>query len=454
MVPSHSLYADDILVFCKGNLSGIKALKGLFDLYAQESGQVINSSKSTILSSSITPGRLELIVQVLNFKLGAVPFNYLGVPIFIGRPKTIHLQPIADKVKQKLSAWKASLLSIAGRVQLVQAVIQSMLIYSFSMYSWHVALLKDLEKCIRNFIWSGDIDKRKLVTVSWEKICRPYTQGGLNIRSLTKLNSASNLHLCWKLYNSQSSWANLLRDRVVRGSTIIQHHIFSSIWCSVKDEVSVLKENCTWLLGDGKDISFWNDSWCGPPLSDQLSIPDHICQSLKASVSDFIVESNWVIPSQLSIAYPNLYSIISQITIPLVAAKDKLLWKLTDDGDLCLKEAYLFKIQQIHDLPWAKCIWSPDIPPSKSLLAWRLMHSKVPTDENLMARGCLIPSMCNLCNKHTETSFHIFFECPFAVRLWSWFAGCLNQALQVTSMEDMWKICEWQWSPQCNQVNY
>jgi hypothetical protein len=69
MVPSHSLYADDILVFCKGNLSGIKALKSLFDQYAQESGQVINSSKSTILSSSITSGRLDLIVQVLNFKL-------------------------------------------------------------------------------------------------------------------------------------------------------------------------------------------------------------------------------------------------------------------------------------------------------------------------------------------------------------------------------------------------
>jgi hypothetical protein len=124
------------------------------------------------------------------------------------------------------------------------------------------------------------------------------------------------------------------RDRVVRGSTIIQHHIFSSIWCSVKDEVSVLKENCTWLLGDGKDINFWNDSWCGPPLLDQLSIPDHICKSLTASVSDFIVEGNWVIHSQLSIAYPNLYSIISQITIHLVVAKDKLLRKLSDDGDL------------------------------------------------------------------------------------------------------------------------
>jgi hypothetical protein len=119
--------------------------------------------------------------------LGTVPFNYLGVPIFKGKPKSFHLQPITDKVKQKLSAWKASWLSIAGRVQLVQSVIHSMLIYSLTLYSWPVALLKEVEKCIRNFIWSGDIDKRKLVTVAWEKLCRPYSQGGLNIRSLTKL---------------------------------------------------------------------------------------------------------------------------------------------------------------------------------------------------------------------------------------------------------------------------
>ncbi|MCH82462.1 RNA-directed DNA polymerase (Reverse transcriptase), partial [Trifolium medium] len=37
-IPSHSFYADDLLVFCKGNLSGLKALKELFDSYAMESG--------------------------------------------------------------------------------------------------------------------------------------------------------------------------------------------------------------------------------------------------------------------------------------------------------------------------------------------------------------------------------------------------------------------------------
>jgi hypothetical protein len=101
-----------------------------------------------------------------------------------------------------------------------------MLTYSISIYSWHVSLLKELEKCIRNFIWSGDIEKRKLVTISWKKLCRPLSQGGLNLRSLISLNKASNLKLCWSFLNSEASWALLLKDRVVRKRKIIHYHVF------------------------------------------------------------------------------------------------------------------------------------------------------------------------------------------------------------------------------------
>jgi ribonuclease HI len=447
-VPSHSFYADDLLIFCKGNLSGLKALKNLFDQYALESGQVISPSKSTIYSGSITPGRLNLIVQLLNFKLGSIPFVYLGVPIFKGKPTSLHLQPVADKIKLKLSAWKASLLSIAGRVQLVRSVVQSMLIYSISIYSWPTSLIKDLEKCIRNFIWSGDTDKRKLVTVSWKTVCRPFSQGGLNIRSLVKLNEASNLKLCWSLLHSHASWAKLLRDRVFKKGRPINHHIFSSLWSSVKAEFVTIKDNSAWLFGDGVSISFWHDEWCGPPLSTQLHIPTQISSLLSSKVSDFILNGTWNVPPELDHIFPNLKPIISQVTIPLEASRDFLIWKHTDDGELNLKDAYLFKLPQLQIFPWADLIWNKDIPPSKSLLVWRLMHGKIPTDDNLMLRGCHIPSMCSLCNKQVESSFHLFFECDFAVKLWSWLAGCLDHAIQFYQIEDMWKLCDRNWSPQ------
>jgi hypothetical protein len=335
-VPSHTFYADDLMVFCKGKLAGLQALKDLFDAYALQSGQRINTAKSTIFSGSITQGRINLIVNLLNFQLGSLPFNYLGVPLFRGKPKVSWIQPIADKIHSKLSAWKASLLSMAGRVQLVRSVIQSMLIYSITIYSWPVSLIKSIEKEVKNFIWSGDVGKRKLVTVAWKKICRPFSQGGLNIRSLTCLNKASNLKLCWSLFHSDSSWAKLLQARAIRGKKVIHHHIYSSLWSSIKEEVSIMFDNSIWLLGNGKDINFWNDNWCGPSLSEVFNIPDHISQNLTSSVSDYILNGSWNIPPQLSQKFGTLNLLVQQVTIPLEPSQDLLLWKHTDSGELQL----------------------------------------------------------------------------------------------------------------------
>ena len=225
-VPSHALYADDIMVFCKGKRSCMEALVYLFTKYAQESGQMVNPNKSTVFAGSISATRMSQLIKIFGFKHGTLPFTYLGVPIFKGKPKVRHLQPIVNKIRAKLSAWKASLLSIAGRVQLVKSVIQSMLTHSITVYNWPTSLLKDLEKSIRNFIWSGDTSKRKLVTVAWKKLCRPLDQGGLGIKSLIHLNTTSNLKLCWNMLQSNQSWASLLTSRVIRNREVINHHIF------------------------------------------------------------------------------------------------------------------------------------------------------------------------------------------------------------------------------------
>jgi len=149
------------MIYCKGNISSTQAIIDLFARYELASGQVINNGKSTIFFGSINQARLNQIVSILNFNIGSMPFNYLGVPIFRGKPKSCHLQPIADMIKLKLSNWKASLLSMARRVQLVQSLIQSILIYSISIYALPISLLKDLEKDMRNFIWSGDRKKKE-----------------------------------------------------------------------------------------------------------------------------------------------------------------------------------------------------------------------------------------------------------------------------------------------------
>jgi hypothetical protein len=72
-----------------------------------------------------------------------------------------------DRIRVKLSAWKASLLSIAGRLQLVKLLVLGMIQHTIALYCWPASSIKSLECSIRNFIWSGDVNKRKLVTVAY-----------------------------------------------------------------------------------------------------------------------------------------------------------------------------------------------------------------------------------------------------------------------------------------------
>lgn len=143
--PSHILYADDIMVFCRGTKSNLRNLMLLLKDYGQASGQLLSLEKCRFYAGSMSSRRVTELSSFRGFPSGSLPFTYLGVPFFKGKPKLVYLQPIFDKIKCKLSNWKGSHLSIMGRVQLVQSVIQGMLAYSFHIYVWPVALLKQLD---------------------------------------------------------------------------------------------------------------------------------------------------------------------------------------------------------------------------------------------------------------------------------------------------------------------
>lgn len=147
------------------------------------------------------------------------------------------------------------MLSMAGRVESVKSVIHSMLNYSFMIYSWPVSLVKSVDRWIRNFIWGGDVESRKLATMAWKKVCKPVKEGGLGLRSLRCTNNAAMLKLCWEFNTSNMQWSNLIRARVFKKNGLISYHIGYSIWPGLKPFVSVTNQNLTWQIGNGKNIS-------------------------------------------------------------------------------------------------------------------------------------------------------------------------------------------------------
>lgn len=139
----------------------------LFVDSGEYSGQIIDNGKSKFYTSSLSMSRQAPIASLTGFCYGILPFVYLGVPLFKDKPKALYLKPIFDKISVKLGAWKGKILSIMGRVQLVNDVISSIKVYTFHVYKWPKGLFNEHSKIIRNFIWSGDVFYRKICIVSY-----------------------------------------------------------------------------------------------------------------------------------------------------------------------------------------------------------------------------------------------------------------------------------------------
>ena len=82
-----------------------------------------------------------------------------------------------------------------GRIQLFNTVITGFLAYSFSMYKCPISLFNQVEQWCQNFIWTGDILKKGIVTVNQDMICYPLENEGLKIINLHHENNAYLLKL-------------------------------------------------------------------------------------------------------------------------------------------------------------------------------------------------------------------------------------------------------------------
>jgi len=155
---------------------------------------------------------------------------------------------------------------------------------------------------------------------------------------------------------------------------------------------------------------------------------------LKGMVSEVIVNGTWNLAAVLD-HFEDIRDRLDAIVLPHNQLPDVLVWRHTSDGTLSSKHAFTFMRPQTPLLPWADFIWNSAIPPSHSFIYWRLRHGKMPTDENLRSRGCIVVSVCSLCLSTNESSKHLFLHCQFATRLWDWIDGKLNCVIDSSSID-------------------
>ena len=144
--------------------------------------------------------------------------------------------------------------SLAWRLAHINSVILS---YTFMIYKWPSSLLKSKDRTIRNFLWSGNIDTKKMVNVAWSTCCLPKDYSGLGVKSLKLMNRALLKKLSWKFITNDSFVFSFSRTRYLSSlSKVHRYYIASLIWSGIKDHYSSLLAESRWIIGEQSKVHF------------------------------------------------------------------------------------------------------------------------------------------------------------------------------------------------------
>ena len=186
---SHVCFADDLILFAEASISQIRVIRKVLERCCGASGQKVSLEKSLIFFYANVYRDLAKSISTESGIRGTKELGkYLGMPVLQKRINKETFGEVIEKVSSKLAGWKRRFLSLAGRITLTKSVLASILVHTMSTIALPISTLDQLDKIARSFIWGSSEGNRKQHLVSWRKICKPKSEGGLGIRLAKEMN--------------------------------------------------------------------------------------------------------------------------------------------------------------------------------------------------------------------------------------------------------------------------
>lgn len=189
------------------------------------SGQVISPAKEKLFLSpnfhKLTAREISARCQIpLTADLG----KYLGVPLIHKRVSKTTYYHILEKVQDRLAGWKAEQLSMAGRTLLVQSVTSAIPVYTMQTTRIPEAINQEIDRRNCRFVWGNKDNKKRKQKhlVAWDKVCKAKKEGGLGLRSMSKVNTASMARMGRKILSEPDSlWAAVLKGKYPQNANLL-----------------------------------------------------------------------------------------------------------------------------------------------------------------------------------------------------------------------------------------
>ncbi|KAJ1697086.1 hypothetical protein LUZ63_005598 [Rhynchospora breviuscula] len=421
---------DYLLIFGEASQEEIATIHHTLTMFCDMSGQQIGSEKSRIWFSKATPAHLrQLAISVFNAQPARGSEVYLGSPITLG--KSTDFSPLVDKIDGKLQHWASSMLSQAGKLTLIKAVIEPTMLFAMQTASIPSTTLKLIQSKVRKFFW-GKGNERRMPLVSWKSITVPKQQGGLGLKDLLKFQQTLSMKCLWAIASEENSlWVQVVKAKYLQRNTIwsaTRTTRCTPLWRAIVAAKPLLRDNVTWLIGNGKTCRAmgqpWHDLW--------LQYEPTNAAQRKVVVADLVQEQGRGWDCQKLIQLLGFHgALYLAIVLPegpsLSHREDRLIFKAQNNGQFSIKAAYRFLVQRdnhMHNTPLFpeelyRLIWKTNyVLPRARVFLWRAIREALPVDQVISSRLSKPPKGCPLCGETDETGVHVLFKCANAQPIW------------------------------------
>ncbi|KAG7581859.1 Reverse transcriptase zinc-binding domain [Arabidopsis suecica] len=435
---THLSFADDVLIFFDGKEDSLQGVMDILEEFKAESGLGVNKDKTALFLDGGCIQENSEMANRLGLLQGSLPVRYLGVPLTSKKMKEQDYQPLIDRILSRFSSWSVKHLSFAGRLQLIQSVIYSIITFWASIFILPNKCLETIERMCCAFLWKGSPFSARGARVSWESVCTPKSSGGLGLRRLQPWNKVLGLKLIWLLFTAGGSlWVSWVRRNLLGQNNFWEMVTINSgswIWKSLCKLRPIARPFVVCKIGSGITCNFWSDNWTalGPLLHITGDLGPRITGLPRhATVADALRGNDWWISRSRS-RHPIIQLLKECLPSPAVvqvheeADDDCFLWKVGEKEASCsFSSASTWEHLNPHgeDVDWFKAIWFKGRIPKHAFLAWVTARNRLNTRDRLLSWGLVVPSLCLFCNAHDESRQHLFFDCAFAAEVWNYFTS-------------------------------
>ncbi|XP_031502653.1 uncharacterized protein LOC116265842 [Nymphaea colorata] len=335
------------------------------------------------------------IQRILQWTNGKLPSEYLGLPMFLGRLTENLCLPLLTKVEKRLAAWKARLLSYAGRLCLIRYVLMTLPYYWTMRFRLPKVVIKKIQQACINFLWNDEEGARHMHLVKWDRMCMPVEEGGVGIRRLEEVNRAMPASRCCRLLLSGDPWANLLKEKYLRYHSLWTFKRATNQswgWKGLRWGWTWIQDKVEWRIGNGECVRFWTDRWSRQILLTRADGSGYGLhgKELITSVQEFTSASQGS-PS-LDIA---VHLGVFKDDIRLRDADDSLVW--SDDGKDKFRAGNIMKKCRTQGVKkwWWKKIWNSSAPAKSCWHTYIACEGRLPTLDRLQKAGIQLANRCS-----------------------------------------------------------